>query len=178
MAIESGLLEAGSVLSSFAQVGLGGIIVAAIFALSRSWPTIVKIKSEGDASIRASEAESRSADRARIQSLEARCDALSSKIDRLTDQHHEQLEEQRLAHAAELQVMRHQLSNETQMLDALLRQLKINPDQVQKAADMIIAERADRRRAIAIEKGAMVGRVSMNNGSSNKEEEKPKEKKD
>ncbi|QDP54365.1 MAG: hypothetical protein Unbinned4120contig1000_17 [Prokaryotic dsDNA virus sp.] len=174
MLIEGGLLEAGSMFSSFAQVGLGGIIVAAIFALSRSWPTIVKIKSEGDAAVRASEAESRSADRARIQSLEARCDALSSKLDKLTEQHHEQMEEQRVAHAAELQVMRHQLSNETQMLDALLRQLKINPDRVQEAADTIIAERADRRRAIAIEKGAMAGR-SLNNPSSNeKEKEKPK----
>ena len=129
-------------------VGFGSIIALAIVTFLRSRPEIIKIRTEGEAGIRDDLRE-------RLRIIEERADKLQERMDEMREAHKRELEAVRKQHAAEMQVMRHRLNNETQALDTLLMLIRTNPNKLQENISLIEEQRAKQRQEIAAEKGAM-----------------------
>ena len=127
------------VMSKAAALG-GFAAVAGIFiALIRTLAPRDRIKMEADGSLRGDLL-------GRITTLESRVVDLEKM-----------LSQEQANHAAQMQVMRHQLANETASLDSLLDLLEINPNKVLESVTMIKERRARNKLALATEKGAQAG---------------------
>lgn len=122
------------------------IITVALIAFIRSRPELLRIKSEGDATL--------------VAKLMARVDALEKQVSDLQ----KELREKEDRHDAEMQVARHQSNNDRQVLDMMIYFLKANidkfaadPEALRKHIEEIEVMREQGRTRIALEKGAQAG---------------------
>lgn len=114
-------------------------LMMAVVAAIKVWPQIKQLQIEGDASLRKQLME-------RVAQLEGRVKEL------------EKTQGQRDAeHAAESQVLRHQLANEEAALDAFILLAEASPDRILEQIPKIKAMRESGRQRIALEKGAIAG---------------------
>lgn len=129
-------------------VGFGSIIALAIVTFLRSRPEIIRIRTEGDAAVRDDLRE-------RLKLIEDRADKLQERMDEMRESHKREMNAVRKQHAAEMSVMRHRLNNETQALDTLLLMIQTSPEKLAANVEAIVAQRAEQKKQIAAEKGAL-----------------------
>jgi len=119
--------------------GIFVLVVIAIGTLIKVWPSLRKMNIEADGSLRSDLL-------GRIGTLERHVATLEAK-----------LSEDQERHAAEMQIMRHRLNNETAALDALLLLLEAAPEKVAENISRIKEMRHARAQVAALESGAMAG---------------------
>lgn len=117
---------------------LGGLIMG-LAALLKAYSVIRKVELDAGGSMRGDLL-------ARINVLEAKISELEASLARKEAQH-----------SAELQVLRHDLGNESASLDAFIMLVEANPERVMEALPKIKDMRERRKLRIATEKGAMAG---------------------
>jgi hypothetical protein len=116
--------------------GIFVLVALALAALIKAWPSLRKMNIEADGSLLM----------ARIGTLEKQISTLEAKMG-----------EDQERHAAEMQIMRHRLNNETAALDALLLLLEAAPEKVAENITRIKEMRHARAQVAALESGAMAG---------------------
>jgi hypothetical protein len=121
--------------------GIWVLVALAVITAIKGWPKLREIQTGADGSLRTD--------------LMARIGRLEADLQKVSE---EQAQE-RARHAAEIQVLRHRLNNETASLDALLLMLKLDPDKVMESVDAITEMRARKAQQIALEQGAIAGKV-------------------
>jgi peptidoglycan hydrolase CwlO-like protein len=119
--------------------GIFVLVALALAALIKAWPSLRKMNIEADGSLRSDLM-------ARIGTLEKQISTLEAKMG-----------EDQERHAAEMQIMRHRLNNETAALDALLLLLEAAPEKVAENITRIKEMRHARAQVAALESGAMAG---------------------
>lgn len=124
--------------ASLPTLALSALLIAVVAAL-KAWPRLQQLRNEGDASLR--------------KDLMSRVSELEARVKDL-----EKLLGQSEAHrAAESQVLRHQLANESGALDAFILLAEVSPDRILEQIPKIKEMRERGRQRIALEKGAMAG---------------------
>lgn len=131
-----------------AAYGIFTLVLLVATAMIKAWPALRKMSFDADTSLRSD--------------LLARIDTLEKQIAVLEAKHSEDANR----HAAEMQVMRHRLNNETAALDALLLLLEVAPDKVTENISHIKDMRHARAQVTALESGAMAGAAMKVKGSS------------
>lgn len=121
--------------------GIWVLVMLAVITAIKGWPKLKEMQLGADGSLRTD--------------LMARISQLETQLTRVeADQAAE-----RDRHAAEMQVLRHRLNNETHSLDALLLLLETNPERTIESVTKIKEMRAAQRQQIALEQGAMAGKA-------------------
>lgn len=116
-----------------------GAVAVGIAALIKAYSVLRKVELDAGGSMRGDLL-------ARITLLESRIGDLESQLNR-----------EQARHAGEIQVLRHELGNESASLDAFILLAEANPDKVLQALPRIKEMRERRKIRIATEKGAMAG---------------------
>ncbi len=119
--------------------GIWVLVGIAVITAIKGWPKLKELQLASDGSLRGDLM-------GRIASLETRISDLEKM-----------LANEQAKHAGEIQVLRHQLTNETSSLDALLTLLEVNPEKVVQSVTLIKEQRSRNKAAISLEKGAMAG---------------------
>ncbi len=121
--------------------GIWVLVILAVLTAIKAWPRLKEMQLGADGSLRTDLL-------ARISQLETQVGAMETAQT-----------EERERHQAEMQILRHRLNNETASLDALLLLLETNPDRTIESIAKIKELRAVKAQQIALEQGAMAGKV-------------------
>ncbi|WP_232494910.1 hypothetical protein [Novosphingobium kaempferiae] len=95
--------------------------------------------------------------RADIEGMGKRIAELEARLDKQATDHAVKLDQERVQHSAEIQIMRHRMNNLDQCLTMLLALIELDPSKASDAATKVRQMRERQEINEAVEKGAIVG---------------------
>lgn len=132
--------------------GIFAILAVLVLTLIKIWPKLKEMQIGADSSLRAELM-------ARITQLETQLTRVETDQAAERESHSNQMRLMAERHAAEMQILRHRLNNETHSLDALLLLLETNPERTIESVGRIKEMRVAQAQQIALEQGAAAGKA-------------------